>query len=344
MPWTVARPAQTLARFSPQVVATEATEQDFALVTDNLLVRDGAAGNLRLKRIGSPRTCAGSYSITPDVRAEPPLIPLWRVRRDFVRLEGQTGTFRRDVAVQRPNVRLYRYGSPFVDAVCDFVWNDDRGRCFGLWRHDPHWKHEELVAYRFDYHVEADLPQPSPLAAMSDADESHAIQRRADSLFPPAVETVWIDPDGMAIVDPDVVEVLERRYRKPTSAEEGGDLNLNPVRLQEAYQVLPQADWRDAWRATEAAARKRVVALESFTTRVDSSLELCSQDAVTRQRQLALRESYAEGEEALALRAEREVESAMAETLKSAVRDPRLSLDSTGIVIVAGYGLGAQAE
>jgi ATP-dependent helicase HepA len=327
-----------------QVVGIEAKEQDFALVADNLLARDGAEGNLRLKRIGSPRTGAGRYSITPDARAEPPLIPLWRVRRDFVGIEGQTGTFRRDVAVELPNVRLYRYGSPFVDAVCDFVWHDDRGRCFGLWRHDPDWKYEELVAYRFDYHVEADLPQPSPLAAMSDADESHAIQRRADSIFPPAVETVWMDLDGTAIIDSDVVEVLERRYRKPTSMEKGGDLNLNPARLQEAYQLLPQADWRDAWRANEVAARKRVVTLESFITRVDSSLELCAQDAATRQRQLALRESYTEGEEASALRTEREVENAMAKTLKSAVRDPRLSLDSTGIMIVAGYGLGDQSE
>lgn len=327
-----------------EVVATEAKEQDFALVADNLLARDGAAGNLRLKRIGSPRNGAGTYSITPDARAEPPLIPLWRVRRDFVRLEGQTGTFRRDVAVEHPNVRLYRYGSPFVDAVCDFVWNDDRGRCFGLWRHDPNWKLEELVAYRFDYHVEADLPQPSPLAAMPDADESHAIKRRADSIFPPVVETVWMDLDGTVIVDPGVLEVLERRYRKPNSAEEGGDLNLNVARLQEAYQVLPQADWRDSWRATEAAARKRVVTLDSFIRRVDASLEFCAQDALARQRQLTLRESYADGEEASALRAEREIESAMAETLSSAVRDPRLSLDSTGIVIVAGYGLGDQAE
>jgi ATP-dependent helicase HepA len=266
------------------------------------------------------------------------------VRRDFVRLEGQTGTFRRDVAVERPDVRLYRYGSPFIDAVCDFVWHDDRGRCFGLWRHEPTWKHGELIAYRFDYHVEANMPEPSPLAAMSDADESHAIQRRADSIFPPAVESIWMDSDGTAIVDPDVVEVLERGYRKPTGAEEGGDLNLNLARLQAAYQVLPQADWRDAWRGAEAAARTMVVTLDSFTTRVDASLELCVQDALTRQRQLALRESHTEGEEASALRAEREVESAMAKTLKVAVRDPRLSLDSTGIVIVAGYRLGDQAE
>jgi ATP-dependent helicase HepA len=323
-----------------QIVATEAVEQDFGIVTDNLLARDGIAGNIRLKRIGAPTTGAGSYSVTPDSRAEPPLIPLWRVRRDFVRLEGQAGTFRRDVAVDRPDVRLYRYGAPFIDAVSDFVWNDDRGRCFGLWRHYPDWSQEEFVAYRFDYHVEANLPAPSPLAAVSDADESHTIQRRADSIFPPAVETVWIDMDGVAIIDPDVLSVLERPYRKPAGLGDGGDFNLNRTRLQQAHQVLPATYWRDAWRAAEAAAKRRVVALESFVARVESGSELCAQDALTRERQLTLRESYTDGDEASALRAEREVELAMAQTLMAAVRTPRLSLDSTGIVIMAGYGLG----
>jgi ATP-dependent helicase HepA len=326
-----------------QIVATEAIEQSFGKVTDNLLARDGTAGNIRLKRIGAPTTGAGSYSITPDSRAEPPLIPLWRVRRDFVRLEGQAGTFRRDIAVERPDVCLYRYGARFIDAVSDFVWHDDRGRCFGLWRHYPDWTQEEFVAYRFDYHVEANLPAPSPLASVSDADESHAIQRRADSIFPPAVETVWIDMDDAAITDADILSVLERPYQKPRLGD-GGDFNLNRTRLQQAHQVLPATHWRDAWRAAEAAAKNRVVKLESFIARIESSSELCVQDALARERQLTLRESYADGHEASALRAECEVEVAMAETLMAAVRTPRLSLDSTGIVIVAGYGFGDQAE
>ncbi|MGA5537816.1 protein DpdE [Mycolicibacterium nivoides] len=326
-----------------QVTAAEAAEGDFGEKTDQLLARDGRPGSIRMKCVGTPTIGAGSYSITPDRRAEPPLIPLWRIRRDFVRLEGQTGTFRRDVAVHRPGVRLYRYGSPFIDAVSDFIWNDDRGRCFGMWRYDSNWQDEDLIAYRFDYHVEADLPEATALAA-SEADRSKALHRRADAIFPPAVETVWIGIDGMAIVDPAIVDVLERRYRKPNATQANGDLNLNPTRLQAAYRVLPQSVWKESWRAAEAAARQTIVQLDRFVERVDAGLESCAHDGQMRQRQLALRETYSEGPERAELRREREMEDAMTSTLDKAIRTPRLGLDSTGIVIVAGHPLEDQAE
>ncbi|MFI5509106.1 protein DpdE [Mycobacterium sp. NPDC051804] len=327
-----------------QISAVEAAEQDFAETTDHLLARDGAPGNVRMKRIGTPTTGAGSYTVTPDSRAEPPLIPLWRIRRDFIHLEGQAGTFRRDVAVQQPDIRLYRYGSPLIDAISDFIWNDDRGRCFGMWRYDSSWHDEDLIAYRFDYHVEADLPQSVSAEPASQGDEPKALRRRADAIFPPAVETVWIDIDGMAIVDPTIVGILERRYRKPPTAGADGDLNLNPARLGEAYSVLPQSNWKDSWRDAEAAARQTIVHLESFVERVGAGLESCAYDGQARQRQLALREAYSEGLERADLRRERELEELMTSTLDKAIRAPRLSLDSTGIVIVAGHPLEDQTE
>lgn len=327
-----------------RISAAEAMERDFADTTDHLLARDGMPGSIRMTRVGTPVLDTGSYSITPDRRAEPPLIPLWRIRRDFVRLEGQTGTFRREVAVHRPGVRLYRYGSPLVAAVCDFIWNDDRGRCFGMWRYDSAWQEEDLVAYRFDFHVEAELPQPATGASASEADRSKALHRRADALFPPAIETVWIGIDGKAIVDPNVIDILEGRYRKPTFNRADGDFSLNPTRLGKAYNVLPQSIWKKSWRTAEAAARQIITELDSYVERIETGVASATYDGLTRERQLALRESYSEGKEQSELRREREIERTMTSTLEGAIRNPRLSLDSTGIVIVAGRPLENQAE
>lgn len=326
-----------------RISEAEAMERAFADTTDQLLARDGMPGSVRMMRIGTPTVGIGSYSITPDRKAEPPLIPLWRIRRDFVPLEGQPGTFRRDVAVQRPGVRLYRYGSPLVDAVCDFIWNDDRGRCFGMWRYDSAWQEEDLIAYRFDFHVEANLPQSVAAASASEADRAKALLRRADALFPPAIETVWIGVDGKSILDPAVIDVLERRYCKPSINRADGDLNLNPTRLlQAAYDILPQSIWKKSWRAAEAAARQTIAQLDSFVERIDTALASATHDGLARERQLALRESYSEGKEQSDLRRERAIERAMTSTLDGAIRAPRLSLDSTGIVIVAGRPLEDQ--
>lgn len=323
------------------IQTSESLEADFAAATDGLLARDGASGNLRLKRIGNPVTGEGSYSITPDHRAEPPLIPLWRVRRDFVRLEGQLATFKRELAVTRPPVRLYRYGAPFINAVSDFIWHDDRGRCFGMWRFDPDWQFEELAAYRFDYHVEAAIP---PIASSGiDPDQHLAIQRRADALFPPAVETIWVADDGSVITDQKLLNRLNRKYRKPTTAEPAGDFNLNTKRLEKAYQIISQDRWRPAWRSAETTARTALSSLESLAARVTAGLERCKLDAIDRDRQLALRQSHSEGAEKHALQTERQLENTMATQLQTAVAHPQLGLDATGIVILSGQPFDGDA-
>lgn len=320
-----------------QISGNEVEERRFAEVSDDLFARDGASGNIRLTPAGSPRTCIGSYRITKEKSAEPPLIPLWRLRRDFVPMEGQAGTFRREISVAKPGVRLYRYGSPFIDAVSDFVWNDDRGRAFGMWRYHPDWEYEELVAYRFDFHVEADLPVAGSLSA--GADESHALRHRADSLFPPTIETVWIDVTGEVISDPAILAILGQRYRKPRVPGEAGDFSINITRLQRVFRVVPKSLWRDEWRAAESAAQDAVLGLERVRDRIATGSSLCTEDSRTRIRQLALREQYASPEEATALASEREVESDMSQTLSAAIANPSLRLDSTGIMIVAGYSI-----
>ncbi|UQB75383.1 hypothetical protein KI427_09160 [Rhodococcus ruber] len=322
-----------------QITGSELEERRFSEVADDLFARDGASGNIRLTPTGSPRTHIGSYRITKEKSAEPPLIPLWRLRRDFVPLEGQVGTFRREIAVAKPGVRLYRYGSPFIDAVSDFVWNDDRGRAFGMWRYHPEWKYEELVAYRFDFHIEADLPEANSLSFLAAADESHAIRRRADALFPPAIETVWIDVTGNVISDPEVLAILDERYRKPRTLGEAGDFSINITRLQRVFRIVPKPVWRDEWRAAESAARSAVLELDRVHDRISTGSSLCAHDHRTRIRQLALREKYASAEEAATLASERRLESDLSHTLSDAIANPSLRLDSTGIVIVSGYSI-----
>ncbi|MFV1362550.1 protein DpdE [Mycolicibacterium elephantis] len=328
-----------------EIRATEADESIFAEVTDHLLPRNGRPGNLRLTRVGNPRSRAGSYSVMPDHRAQPPLIPLWRLRRDFIPLEGQQGTFRRPVAVSHPEVRLFRYGSPFIDAVADFIWHDDRGRAFGMWRFEPEWKYEELVAYRFDYHIEADLSRVSDSISQSRMDDSRALLRRADALFPPAIETVWIDRTGEVISDPNILSILDRPYVKPQASGAPGDLNLDPTRMEGAFKIVPRTAWEETWRTAEFAARETILGLERVQQRIFEGRSSAENDHQVRRRQLTIRESHSSTEEASALAKEIVTEDFIAQALLAGISTPKLQLDSTGVVILAGYSFdGLQEE
>lgn len=334
-----------------RMMASESQAASFADVTDALLSSRRAAGNLRFAPVGDPAHAIGSYEPVSRLaagRVQMPLVSAARLQRDFVPLAGHRGTFVRKVAVEHEDVRLYRYGDQFIDAVSDFLWNDDRGRAFGMWRWIPTWPYAERLAYRFDYAIEAQPLQASPesdlldqLAAAwtSDLVDLPSLRRRADALFPPLIATVWTDADGTPITDGRHLDALQARYAKPTPAEPGGDYALNSERIEHAYELIPAEQWGPRWRAAEHRAQRLVHSDDAASETRTRALALAETDVVTRLRQLRLRAARSEGNERAELEEEVETEALAGQALMTALQTPSLRLDSTGVVVVSGRSL-----
>ncbi len=331
-----------------RMMASESQAASFADVTDALLSSRRAAGNLRFAPAGDPAHAIGSYEPVSRLAAghvQMPLVSAARLQRDFVPLAGHRGTFVRKVAVEHEDVRLYRYGDQFIDAVSDFLWNDDRGRAFGMWRWIPTWPYAERLAYRFDYAIEAQPLQASPesdlldqLAAAwtSDLVDLPSLRRRADALFPPLIATVWTDADGTPITDGRHLDALQARYAKPTPAEPGGDYALNSERIKHAYAFIPADQWAPRWRAAEHSAQRLVHSNDAVEATRTRALAMAETDIATRLRQLRLRAARSEGNERAELEEEVETEALAGQALMTALQTPSLRLDSTGVVVVSG--------
>lgn len=307
----------------------ESRELDFAEIAHALLA--GAPGNLRFHTSKDPVHGVGGYDAftrLPDQQLLIPLIPLERLERDFLPTRAQQGTYVRREAIRHRGTHLYRYGDPFIDAICDFLRNDDRGRAFGMWRWRPKWGYGEQVAYRFDYAVEA---HPS--------EGDVALQHRADNLFPPAIVTVWIDGMGNPVTDPLLLGVLNEPYAKPTSSSIGGDYALNRTRIEEAYRYVPAAQWSRRWRLAEASAENYVRDIPEMKNAIVGGVQRTKADSAKRISQIKLRAARVTGEERSALKAEEALEEAAQGALTSAMQNPMLRLDGTGIAIVSGEQL-----
>jgi ATP-dependent helicase HepA len=342
-----------------RLTSVEQHEAEFADLTDALLADSRTPGNLRFQSSGDPVRSTGSYHVKGRTLHNKPLLPLiptWRILRDFVPLEGHTGTFVRSVSVAKAGVRLYRYGDQFMDAIADFLWNDDRGRAFGMWRWIPTWDRDERPAFRFDYHVEArpDLAGVDVLRQGGgersdqrfDVLDFRAVQRRADAAFPPVIVSLWLDERGRPLADRKHLTALAARYRKPNEIGDGmgGDYSLNHKRIARAYELIPKAEWRGRWRDAEAAAEGIVRTHEDVVAGIATGLAHAFQDAHDRLHQLRLRASRAGHEERAALEQEIVVEDRLGEAIRSAIERPNLRLDSTGIVIVSGSQFEGGAE
>ncbi len=275
-------------------------------------------------------------------------MPAWRLVRDFLPLKEHLGTFDRTIATKRRDVRLYRYGDQFIDSVSDFLTNDDRGRAFGMWRWLPSWALAEAVVYRFDYAIEA---KPLEVPSLTDARSELAalpasygldrlsLSRRADGIFPPLIVTVWMDGKGKELTSKVYLDALTAPYAKP-GAGPGGDYALNRDRIESAYAIVPAEEWASGWRKSEKAAQHLVRGSAETQTAIERAAAIAEQDAATRLSQLRLRAARSAGAEMRILNEEIHREEVVARALSAAIATPSLRLDSTGLVVISGQGLG----
>jgi ATP-dependent helicase HepA len=332
-----------------QIAAVESSAPAFAEVSDALLAANSTAGNLRFERIGNPVAGLGGYEAIvrlPGKQAQIPLIPASRLLRDFVPLKGHRGTFVREVCLEREDVHLYRYGDQFIDAISDFLWHDDRGRAFGMWRWLPDWERDDTPVYRFDYAVEANpLEVPnhrdprSELVTVSAGIDQLALTRRADGIFPPIIVSVWMTAAARELTTGVHLEALAAPYTKPSPAREGGDYALNRVRIEHAYELIPTAIWGQSWRKAEAAAQRLVRDRNDVRTAIDRASAIATREAATRLRQMRLRAARSSESELRLLEEEIHREEVAARALSAAVATPTLRLDSTGMVVLSGRSL-----
>jgi ATP-dependent helicase HepA len=317
-----------------QLQSFESEEAAFGDLTHALLAANSAPGNLRFRVISDPRSGVGGYDALnrlPGKQLQIPLMSVERLERDFLPIRDQRGTFLRRIAVKQPDTHLYRYGDPFIDAVSDFLWHDDRGRAFGMWRWIPNWGRGLTIAYRFDYAVEARATNEKRGMA-EDATMAH----RADGLFPPVIVTVWVDQHGHQIADSDLIDTLELPYIKPRNGSDGGDSSLSRSRIGAAYKFTPAVEWSQRWRSAEAAAAKSVLGLPEVKEAIATGLASATADSERRVRQLRLRATRASRGEDRALDAEVAYEEEAGQVLAMAIGRPTLRLDGTGIVMLSG--------
>ena len=332
-----------------RIADVESDASAFAKVSDDLLAANSAAGNLRFERKGNPAAGLGGYEALgrlPGKQAQIPLIPASRLVRDFLPLKGHVGTYVREVALAREDVHLYRYGDPFIDAVSDFLWHDDRGRAFGMWRWLPEWSRDDTALYRFDYAVEADpLDVPSAedprreLVTVSAGMDQRALTRRADGIFPPIIVSVWMTSGAQELTSRSHLDALSAPYAKPGPNRAGGDYSLNRVRINEAYELIPAGNWGESWRSAEGTAQRLVRSREDVRAAVERATAIANRDSATRLSQLRLRAMRTTGSELVRLEEELHREEVIASAMTAAVAAPSLRLDSTGIVVLSGRAL-----
>jgi ATP-dependent helicase HepA len=208
----------------------------------------------------------------------------------------------------------------------------------------------EWIGFRFDYVIEANLSeaqntfQQHGLTQVNQA----ALARRADGLFPPRVESIFLDMRMNVVDDPHLLQILQRPYSKkwqPTHdysltskriVQSGRDLVINRLSILEEY--VSRDDWESlcsrARQQSELLLRKQPDFKEYCECHAHEASRVL-EDRLEQLHQRLVRNSL--NAKSTTLVQEIDVEQELKAIFQKGILYPKIRLDSIGFYIVSGH-------
>ncbi len=247
-------------------------------------------------------------------------------------------SFHRGTACSHEGVRLARVGESFITAMTDYIRWDDRGTSFAMWRHMPRAQlaRDPDLYFCFDFIVEADVERAVEQLAGYEYATQEAVRLRADGLFPPLMETVWVDAEGRGVKgDAELEELLSLPYDSDGTKRFGRDYNLNPERWEHIAELFEAGEWAEICRKVRRKAEQVLVDSIDLKGRCDRYAERAvrrADESIERLRtRLAGGGAGAGGREAEQL----ELEKALISALEEGIRRPKIRLDAIGAIVLS---------
>ncbi|MCC3444568.1 MAG: DEAD/DEAH box helicase [Microcoleus sp. PH2017_03_ELD_O_A] len=287
-------------------------------------------------------------SISGLVRYQPTqktLIPSKDLTTQLVPYCQQYGSYNRRIAHQNTDVVLYRTGEGLIDALGAYVRWDDRGQAFAMWRHDESWdaaEGKEWFGFQFNYSIQTDV-QPAAQILQAQNIENYnlkALQRRADALFLPIFETVYVDArsEQMSLVeDAEVLAILQRGYKGKGGPNR--DYNLSKNRTSLIDNFVDSLDWDDFCQKGRVVSEELLRGREAFVEMCNNSATSAAIQLKNRVNQLQLRLNRLSKSEQLlesVLADEISTESLLSQAVLAGIRHPHLTLESVGFIVISG--------
>jgi len=255
------------------------------------------------------------------------------------------GTYNRRIANQSSDVKLLRIGEGFVEALLNYIDWDDRGQAFAMWRTDASWdaqQGKEWFGFQYNYILETNLKIAKQVLIENKLDNSQykILQRRVDALFPPIMETIYVDgrKQPISVVeDPVLLDILQRPYKDRNNNQQR-DYNLAKERLEIIDNFVEPSKWQNYCYEVRNASLVLLSNRHDFIELCEKRSLIAEKKLSNRVEQLNLLLNQQSWDRALA--EELKIETALSAAILEGIRRPQIKLDSVGFIIVSGRSLG----
>jgi ATP-dependent helicase HepA len=156
------------------------------------------------------------------------------------------------------------------------------------------------------------------------------LKRRSDALFPPLLETIFLDIHFDRVEDEDLLKILQRPYQGKGSQR---DYNLAKNRLFILDQFIEPSQWANLCHQARNVSENLLRDRPSFIELCQQQSDRAAKKLENRLNQLQLRLNRLSH---LELTNELKLETALSEALLDGIRVPCLKPDSVGFIILCG--------
>ncbi len=254
----------------------------------------------------------------------------------------QFGTYNRRIANQNSGTKLFRIGEGLIEALVSHINWDDRGKAFAVWRTDESWdatEGKEWFGFRFNFVVETHLEAVKQVLTTHKLDNSQlkTLKRRVDALFPPMLETIFVDgrSNPMSLVeDKSLLNILQRPY-KDRNSDRARDFNLAKERLGIIDAFVDPSQWKNFCLQARSSSGELLLNHPQFIELHEQYAQIAEQKLNKKVQQLKLRLKRQNEDSVLA--EELQIESALSTAILDGIRQPQIRLDSVGFIVISGH-------
>jgi len=236
--------------------------------------------------------------------------------------------FDRDQAVKQ-EVPLLRVGHPLVNCLERQLRKEERGMACAIWRccSDPKLlepSFEPSVFFRFEFLIEAAI----------DVSEK-ALRRRADRVFSPKFETVWINGSIEEEDDQGLLNILEVEIGSDGRAHGIIDKGLHVGHTWDYAEDILAVSWEDLCERAEEMASGVLGDRSDLARARQAALDTIQKELVRGEAVLQARKARLSGASAKVVDTALETERILAESLRLAVEQPNSELKFVAAIFLS---------
>jgi ATP-dependent helicase HepA len=157
----------------------------------------------------------------------------------------RVGTFRREIAQERPDLEFFSVGNEFFDAVCATLVNSTKGRTYAVECHSPHpvWR-----GFEFSYRA---IGNPLLL------DKHPGLVKHLDRVMAFRTEHIFVGEDAQLAGNATTLLAIRRSFTKEGHNLTWFNFTLQNTRAQLLADYYAQSRWENLVAQMEGVARKQ---------------------------------------------------------------------------------------